>query len=161
MDTMSEEEIKDILNANLSTLDKKEMEFMLKNGCSIEEVVAYFKCRGREDGETELSARVKKLSNGKSLSDAEMLELIKDQLGDEGRTKLDALLKEGMSNQEIIEYFMANGKTEHEEYKEVSQKIGKLIQKRKLSKEDIKDILETNLGEADKAKMSALLAQFY
>ncbi len=158
MDTMSDEEIKDILNANLSESDKREMEFMLKNGCSIEEVVAYFKCRGREDGETELAARVKKLSNGKSLSDAEMLDLIKEQLGEEGRAKLEAMVKEGMSSQEIIDFFMVNGKTEHEEYKEVSQKIGKLIQKRKLSKEDIKDILETNLGEADKAKMSALLA---
>ena len=158
LENMSDEEIKNVLNSHLSIQDKQEMEFMLQNGCSMEEVVAYFKCRGiEEDCTSELSKRIKKISNGKELSEKEMIDLIKNQLGEEGKLKLESMLKEGLSEQEIIEYFMSNGKTEREEHREVAQKIGKLIQKRKLSREEIKDILAEQLGEADRAKLTELL----
>jgi len=159
VDTMEDDEIKRILESQLSIEDRNEMEFMLKNGCSMEEVVAYFKCRGMEPEEntSELSKKVKKLSQGKNISEEDMLLLIRDQLGQEGKADLDAMVKKGMSTQDIIEFFMANGKTEHEEHKEVAQRIGKLVQKRKLSKEEIKDILDSQLGSADKAKMSEML----
>ena len=158
INTMDDEQIKNILNSHLSIEDKQEMEFMLQSGCSMEEVLAYFKCRGIElDNSSELSKRIKKLSSGKNISNEDMVNLIREQLGEEGKAKLEAMLSQGISKEEIIEYFMANGKTEREEHKEVAQKIGKLVQKRKLSKEEIKDILNSNLGDADKAKMSDLL----
>ena len=160
VDSMDDEEIKDILDAQLSSTDKKEMDFMLENGCSMEEVVAYFKSRGVqvEDCTNELSKRVKKISSGKTLSVDEMLQIVREQLGAEGKVKLDEMLASGISSQEVIDFFMVNGKTEKEEYKEVSQRIGKIIQKRKLSKEEVKAILDCQLGEADKAKMTELLA---
>jgi len=159
LDLMDDDEIKDILEAQLSPTDKKEMNFMLENGCSMEEVVAYFKSRGIEidDAATELSKRIKKLSSGKTISETDMLNIIREQLGEEGKAKLESMIVNGLSSQEIIEYFMTNGKTEREEYKEVSQRLGVMIQKRKLSKDEVKDILESQLGEADKAKMTEML----
>lgn len=159
LNKMNDKEIKKILDGQLSDADKEEMEFMIKNGCSMEEIVAYFKCRAIEDDETisELSKRVKKISLGKNISDDDMLKIIREQLGAEGQSKLDSMLREGLSTQDIIEYFMINGKTEREEHKEVAQKIGRLVQKRKLSREEIKDILSSNLGEADVLKMNELL----
>ena len=52
LDSMDDNQIKNILNSQLSNADKEEMEFMIKNGCSMEEIVTYFKCRAIEDDDT-------------------------------------------------------------------------------------------------------------
>ena len=159
INNMTEKEILSVLNSELSADDKQEMEFMLQQGCSIEEVVAYFKSRGIEShvGPSELCKRIKKLSAGKQLSSEDLLQLIKEQLGPSGQSQINEMIQRGVPLQDIINHFMEHGKTEQEEHTEIAQKLSKIIQKRKLSKEEIQNLLDSELGAQDKAKMADMV----
>merc|ERR1712106_813094 len=147
--SMTEEEIKQILSSELSGKDKQKMEEMIKQGYSMEEVLDHFQNRGTEnEAKTELAKKIKKLSGGKKLSNEDMLELIKDQLSDEGKKQMEEMLKDGKSMKDVIDHFMSNGKTQEEEHREIGEKLSNLVRNRKLSKE---------LGTADKAQMEKML----
>ena len=153
-DSMSEEEIKQILSSELSGKDKKKMDEMLKQGFSMEEVLDHFQNRGSEnEAKTELARKVKKLSAGKKLSNEDMIELIKDQLSEEGKKKMEEMLKEGKSMKDVIDHFMSNGKTQEEEHREIGEKLCKLVQNKKLSSVELADLMSKELGSADKAQM--------
>merc|ERR1712098_792897 len=58
-ESMSEEEIKQILSSELSGKDKKKMDEMLKQGFSMEEVLDHFQNRGSEnEAKTELARKI-------------------------------------------------------------------------------------------------------
>merc|ERR1712179_864761 len=157
-DSMSEEEIKQILSSELSGKDKKKMDEMLKQGFSMEEVLDHFQNRGSEDeAKTELARKVKKLSAGKKLSNQDMIELIKDQLSEEGKKKMEEMLKEGKSMKDVIDHFMSNGKTQEEEHREIGEKLCKLVQNKKLSSVELADLMSKELGSADKDQKEEML----
>merc|ERR1711892_1083644 len=156
--SMTEEEIKQILSSELSGKDKQKMEEMLKQGYSMEEVVDHFQNRGTEnEAKTELAKKIKKLSGGKKLSNEDLLELIKDQLSDEGKKQMEEMLKDGKSMKDVIDHFMSNGKTQEEEHREIGEKLSNLVRNRKLSKEELVDLMSKELGTADKAQMEKML----
>lgn len=159
VNVMTDTEILAVLNSHLSSTDKQEMDFMLQQGCSLEEIVAYFKSRGMDsqDGPSELSRRIKKISAGKQLPLEDLLQLIREQLGPIGHEKINEMLQKGVPLQEVIDYFMAHGKTEQEEHREVALKLSKLVQKRKLSREEIQNLLESELCVEDRAKMTSMM----
>jgi len=79
---MSEEELKQVLAAELSESNKKIMEDMLRKGFSMEEILEHFQNRVESrNSKSELARKIKKLSSGRKLSNEDMIELIKDQLG--------------------------------------------------------------------------------
>merc|ERR1711874_775841 len=157
-DSMSEEEIKQILSAELSGRDKQEMDDMLRKGFSMEEVLDHFQNRGSDnEAKTELAKKVKKLSGGKKLSNEDMILLIKDQLSEEGKELMETMLKDGKSMKDVIEHFMSNGKTQEEELREIGEKLCKLVKNRKLSREELVDLMSKELGTADKAQMEEML----
>merc|ERR1711892_699428 len=136
--SMSEEEMKQILSSELSTKDKQRMEEMLKQGYSMEEVVDHFQNRGTDnEAKTELAKKIKKLSGGKKLSNEDMIELIKDQLSDEGKKQMEEILKDGKSMKDVIDHFMSNGKTQEEEHREFGRKIYELTKGKKLTKKEL------------------------
>ena len=157
-DSMTEEDIKSLLQSELNSADRKKMDEMLMAGYSIEEILEHFQTRGMESSdETDLAAKVRKISRGRKLSTQQMLELIKDQLGDAGREQMEEMLKTGMSPEDVISHFMIEGKTEEEEHREVSQKLAKMVQGRKLSSDQKLDLMKTELSAADQAQMNELL----
>ena len=158
--SMSEEELKQILTAELPESDRKKMEEMLKKGYSMEEVLEHFQNRVESrSSKSELARKIKKLSSGRKLSHEDMIELIKDQLGENGRNEMESMLKEGKSIQEVIEYFMNSGKTQEEEHREIGEKLLGLIRNKKLSKEELKDLMISELNASDKAQMEQMLKQ--
>merc|ERR1719438_716885 len=100
--SLSEEEMRQVLAAELQGKDKEMMEQMLRQGYSMEEILEHFQSRAesRADCKSELSRKIKKLSSGRKLSSEDMLQLIKEQLGEEGRSQLEKMLKEGQSMQQ-------------------------------------------------------------
>lgn len=61
--------------------------------------------------------------DGKNMSEEEMLEALRNQLGTNSKKEMEDLLKQGYTMQQILEHFMKNGKTEEEEQKETLRKI--------------------------------------
>ena len=57
------------------------------------------------------------------MSEEEMLEALRNQLGTNSKKEMEDLLKQGYTMQQILEHFMKNGKTEEEEQKETLRKI--------------------------------------
>ena len=158
--SLSEEELKQILSAELPAKDKQKMEEMLKQGYTMEEVLEHFQNRAEEKhGKSELARKIKKMSGGRKLSNEDMIALIKEQLGEEGKTQLDQMLKEGKSMQEVIDFFMVSGKTQEEEHREIGAKLLGLIRNKKLSKEELIDLMAKELNGPDKAQMEQMLKQ--
>jgi len=61
--------------------------------------------------------------DGKNMSEEEMLEALRNQLGTNSKKEMEEMLKQGYTMQQILEHFMKNGKTEEEEQKETLRKI--------------------------------------
>jgi hypothetical protein len=157
-DSMTEEDIKSLLQSELNSADRKKMDEMLMAGYSIEEILEHFQTRGLERGdETELAAKVRKISRGRKLSSDQMLQLIKEQLGESGREQMEKMLKTGMTPEDVISHFMTEGKTEEEEHRQIGLKLAELSRGRKLSSEEKFDLLSGHLGRADKAQMDQML----
>merc|ERR1719392_166157 len=88
---LSPEQILELLRAELGAEDKAQMERMLKNGCSVQEVIDHFVNRGHEsdfsDEKTEFQAKIEELLEGKNLSDDEILALMRSQVDDETKAE--------------------------------------------------------------------------
>ena len=157
-DSMTEEDIRSLLQSELNSADRKKMGEMLMGGYSIEEILEHFQTRGLDkEDESNLAAKVRKMSRGRKMSSEQMLELIRDQLGDIGREQMEEMLRTGMCQEDVISYFMTEGKTEDEEHREVSNKLAELTRGRKMSSEEKLDLMKNALGKADKAQMMDML----
>ena len=157
-DSMTEEDIKSLLQSELNSADRKKMDEMLMSGYSIEEILEHFQTRGMEPGEeSDLAANIRKISRGRKLSSEQMLQLIKDQLGDVGKEQMEEMLKSGMSPEDVISHFMTEGKTEEEERREISLKLASMTRGRKLSNDEKLEFMKEQLGKADRAQMEEML----
>merc|ERR1711892_69573 len=158
---LSKEELVDLMSKELGTADKAQMEKMLKNGCSIEEVFDLFMNRGTTPDipQTELAKRVKKFSKGKILGKKDILTLIKYQLTEESKSKLETMLQKGYKIDDVIEHFLMKGKTSDEEHRELAAKLEKLIDVKSMSESKIIEILNSVLGAFDNTQKTEFAAR--
>merc|ERR1711874_372925 len=73
---MSPEEVVNMLREELGEEDKKQMEKMLKSGCSLQEVMDHFMNRGMEeslDEKTDFQKKMEQMLDGKNLNEDEVL----------------------------------------------------------------------------------------
>merc|ERR1711915_1150628 len=156
---LSNEELVDLLSKELGTTDKAQMNEMLKNGCSVEEVFDLFINRGTtpEVPLTELAKRVKKFSKGKILGKKDILTLIKYQLSEESKSKLENMLQKGYKIDDVIEHFLTKGQTCDEEHRELGAKLEKLIDVKSMTDSKIIEIMNSVLGQFDKTQVEDML----
>merc|ERR550532_1311893 len=148
--SLSEEELKQLLAAELPEKDKQKMEEMLRRGYSMEEVLEHLQSQCSDhQAKTELAKKIKKISGGRKLSDEDMIQLIKDQLSENGKEEMEQMLREGKSVQDVINYFLTSGKTQEEENREIGAKLCSLVKDRKLSREEIFDLMSKELNQTD------------
>merc|ERR1711915_404169 len=156
---MTPEETIEMLKTTLDDADKAQIERMLAQGCSIEEIVSHFSNRGLNAStqESQLASQVKKLSHGKALNVDQMLSLIEQQLSEDGKNELAEMLKKGYSKQDVINHFMNNGKTAQEEQIETANKLSVLINTDTMSDDEMVAILREQLSPSDKQIMEDML----
>ena len=158
--SLSEEELKQLLAAELPEKDKQKMEEMLRRGYSMEEVLEHLQSQCSDhQAKTELAKKIKKISGGRKLSDEDMIQLIKDQLSENGKEEMEQMLREGKSVQDVINYFLTSGKTQEEENREIGAKLCSLVKDRKLSREEIFDLMSKELNQTDRAQMENMLSK--
>merc|ERR1719244_581872 len=123
------------------------------------EIMKHFQNRGACEDEniTELAKQVRKLSNNRKLSNEEMVNLIKEQLSDEGKEKMESMLETGMSMEDVIDHFMSKGKTQEQEQREIAANLRKLAGDRKLSSEELLNLMNNQLRKADKEQVDQML----
>jgi len=132
---------------------------MIKHGCTMDEVLEFFLLRGfpSEKCKTLLAQKVRKISKGKEFSQKEIIEIIRLQLTQESQEMLDQMLVKGYNPDDVITHFMIKGKTYEEEFREIAQKLVKVIDKKTMTEEQIIQIMKEHLGVYDQAQIDEMM----
>merc|ERR1711879_1043795 len=137
---MSPTETLETLRSELGAEDKAQLEKMLKNGCSMQEVIDHFLNRGQAEEEnsekTEFQAKIEELLQGKNLSDDEVLALMRSQVDEETKAEIKAMLEKGYSKKDVINHLMKNVKTNEEKERENAKKLMALFDDQEMSDEE-------------------------
>jgi hypothetical protein len=101
---LTEQELFNLLKEKMGSDSRNKMEEMLAAGYTMQEVIKHFMEKGKTQGEEnkEFTDRMNKLMSGKDMSKEEILEMMKYELGDSDKAKMEEMLKSGMSMQEVI-----------------------------------------------------------
>ena len=91
----------------------------------------------------------------------QVLDLLRSKLSQESLTRMEKLLKEGFSKEEVIRMLMETGKTETEEAEELKTKIKKFLGDEAMSLEDKLSLVKQQLNPEASALMEELLRQGY
>merc|ERR1712080_194232 len=110
---------------NLGSEAEQVIKDMLASGYSIDEALKYVNEHGTE---TEFEKKMKEMTGGKDLTPEETFDLLKSQLGPESQAKMEAMLKEGKSMEEVVQHFMKYGKTEEQEKQDICRKLNKVLE---------------------------------
>jgi len=155
----STEEVFNVLKNQLSSEDQKKIDEMLKKGMTMDQIIDHFMKGGMDEvqEESDFTKKMKELIGGKNLSEEEMLQLMKSQLGEGSKAELEAMLAQGYSLQEVMDHFMKHGKSEEDEQKELKSKLEAMINNPNASTEDVFNALRNQLGANDQAKIDELL----
>merc|ERR1719472_454883 len=157
---MSAEEVVNMLRDELGEEDKKQMEKMLKSGCSMQEVMDHFMNRGMEeptDEKTEFRKKMEKMMEGKNLNEDEVLALMRSQVDEETKKEMAAMLAKGYSKQDVINHLMKNMKTDEEKDREAVKKLEALFNDQDMSEEEKVSMLGKQLNSEDQAEMEEML----
>ena len=160
---LTSQEILDLMKEDMSSGARAEMQAMLDSGMSLQEVIDHFtKGQGGVRGETELAEKMRQLlAGGQDLTEAEMFELMKSQLGVRSRAQAEEMLKKGYTMQQVMEHLMRHGKTEEQEHKEHVRRMAERIEKGGMSKEQTLQLLRSSLDAEARLVMEDLLRQGY
>merc|ERR1711962_1540390 len=140
--------------------DKKQMEKMLKSGCSMQEVMDHFMNRGMEeptDEKTEFQKKMEQMMEGKNLNEDEVLALMRSQVDEETKKEIAAMLAKGYSKQDVINHLMKTMKTDEEKDREAVKKLQALFNDQDMSEEEKVNMLGKQLNSGDQAQMEEML----
>merc|ERR1712183_459522 len=88
---LSNYQIYELMKEQMDAESRKKMEEMVKNGCPLEEVIEHFMKKGKtkEQAQNEKSEELRqKMEGQKDLSQEEIIELLRADLGSEDRIQL-------------------------------------------------------------------------
>merc|ERR1711892_1312898 len=136
---MTPEQVIEMLRSELSSEDKSQLERMLHNGCSIQEVIDHFLNRGVEDereDKTDFQTKIEEMLDGKNLNDDEILALMRSQVDDATKLEIKAMLEKGYSKQDVIKHLLRNTKTEEEQQNDQARRLTTLFENQEMSEEE-------------------------
>merc|ERR1719420_2320617 len=158
---LSNDEILAILKLQMGDEDREQLEVMLKKGCSTQEIIEHFMNRDVSDEETAektmFEKKMEELMDGKSLSDEQILDLMKHELDNDSVSQMEQMLKKGYTKEDVIKYFMKHG----DDRNDFVQEMKKITEGSDLSKEEILDIMKKKLGVMSQRKMEDMLREGY
>merc|ERR1711915_716139 len=111
-----------------------------------------------EAEESELSKLVKDaLTANNDLTTEQLLTMIKENVDAEAQEEIRMLLEKGFTQQEVIDHFVAHGKTIKEKQKEISQTIKGRLSNANLTPEESIELMKTLLNSKDVAQLELML----
>ena len=167
---MNEEELLDLMKSQLGEGSKAELEAMLAQGYSLQDVMDHFMKHGKtqEEEETELKSKLGDMMSDPNMKPEDVLNALRDKLSSEDQAKIDDLLRSGMTMDEIIKKFVDGGMEGIEQLKneihgesEFEKQMKELAGGKNLNPEEMLELMKTKLGDDSKAKLDEMLAQGY
>merc|ERR1711892_1532739 len=153
----------ELMKGLVSEKDQKKMEKMLKQGYSHDEIVEHFMDDAqKKSGTQSLAKKMEKLLEGKEdLSEEEVIELMKNELGAESQKKMEELLKAGHSPKDVMKMMMQVGKTQEEESRDTAETMKHIMTSKKknikMTQKELEQMLDERLDDESKAKMQEML----
>merc|ERR1719402_1853691 len=154
------------MRKQLGSAGCKELEDMLKRGCSLNEIIDNFIHKPSElvpvEEDTEFAKKIKQMMGDKTLSAEEMMNLIKSALDPVGQSQLDEMLRCGCTKDEVIQHFMNRERNKKgQKRNEFGRKIYELTKGKKLTKKELICLMKNYLDEESLAKMEEMLKKGY
>jgi hypothetical protein len=152
---LSNEQILELMKNELDDESVAQMEDMLKKGYTNEDVIKYFMKHG-DDG-NDFVNEMKKLTGEQDLSKDEILDLMKSKLGVMSQRKMEDMVREGYTAEQIIQHLMTHGKTQEQETKLFTRRMSILLEEKPLTDKEKVDKLKENLGKEAASMLEELL----
>ena len=154
-----------LMKDELRPCDKEKIEAMIERGMAKDKIIINFINGGIDEilEESMISNKMEEVLEGRNLTDNEVLEILKGQLGPDSRKELEDMINSGLPVKYLIEYFLEHGNTEEEEQEEaadrtMTREIIKIIQTADNSTtKEIFEILLDNLNKAEKKNVDDML----
>merc|ERR1712227_387753 len=116
----------------VSEKDQKKMDKMLKQGYSPEEIVEHFmEDAEKKSGTQSLAKKMEELTKGKDLTEDEILEIMKNEMGAESKKKMEELLSKGRSPKDVMKMMMQTGMTQEEEARDTAETTKHIMNSKK------------------------------
>merc|ERR1712055_505783 len=130
---------------------------MLQKGYTKEDVIKYFMKHG--DDRNDFVNEMKKITGGDSdLSKEEILDIMKSKLGVMSQRKMEDMIREGYSADEIIKHLMTHGKTQEQETKLFTRRMSILLEREvTLTDKEKVDKIKEHLGKEAASMLEELL----
>merc|ERR1711936_903467 len=148
----------------VSKKDQKQMDKMLAQGFTHEEIVEHFMAdASKKSGNNGLTRKLMSMMN-EDMSEEQAIEMMKKELGlgEKSQKMIDEMLRQGYSAQDIMKKMMTEGQTQEEESLETCDTMKHLMSSKKKNikqtPKEIQAMLEERLDEESKAKMREMLA---
>merc|ERR1719278_1917087 len=163
---MSEEQVLNMMRTQLGVAGRKELEEMLKRGCSLNDIIDNFLHKPSEleprEEETEFAKKIKQLMGEQSLDQDQMLSLIKSELDPNSQCQLEEMLRCGCSKDEVIQHFMTREKNKKgQKRNEFGRKIYELTKGKKLTKKELVMLMKNHLAHDSLVAMEEMLKKGY
>lgn len=134
---------------------------MQKSKYSIEDIIKYFMKNAKGRKVSELEIEMRELIEKGTLSEQEILAILKSKLGPRSCEELEKLLDSGMAKSEVIKVMLKNGKTAEMEKEEMKDIINNFVSDDTLSLEEKVSRVKSQLDVEAKCLMEELLRQGY
>ena len=148
-----------VLDLMMNELDDEsviQMNQMLQRGYTKEDVIKYFMKHG--DDRNDFVNEMKKLAGDKDMSKDEILDLMKSKLGVMSQRKMEDMIREGYSAEEIIQHLMTHGKTQEQETKLFTRRMSILLEREvTLTDKEKVDKIKEHLGKEAASMLEELL----
>merc|ERR1711874_127544 len=134
---LSAEQMMDLIKSQLDPAGQIQLDEMVRCGCSHDEVIQHFMNREKNkkgQKRNEFGRKIYELTKGKKLTKKELIMLMKNHLDQDSLAKMEEMLKKGFPIEDVIDYFLKNGKTPQQALRE------KAVQKEKEKKEVAKKL---------------------
>ena len=154
--TLDSDQVLDLMMNELDDESVIQMNQMLKKGYTKEDVIKYFMKHG--DDRNDFVNEMKKLAGDKNMSKDEILDLMKSKLGVMSQRKMEDMIREGYSAEEIIQHLMTHGKTQEQETKLFTRRMSILLEREvTLTDKEKVDKIKEHLGKEAASMLEELL----
>merc|ERR1712179_538844 len=162
---LSNYQIYELMKEQMDAESRKKMEEMVKSGCPLEEVIEHFMKKGKtkEQAQNEKSEELRqKMEGQKDMSQEEIIDMLRSELGSEDKAQLEKMLKSGCSMQEVIEHFLNRGnESDSEEKTEFQTRMEEMMEGKNLNEDEILALMRSQVDDETKAEIKAMLDKGY
>lgn len=173
---MSKKDFLDLVKNQFGAEAQETLEQFMKSGMTMQEAMDAFMKQAEKKEKEELRAKLQQLLDNSNMSKEEIFEALRSQLGSEDQAKIEEMLRQGMTMEDIIKHFTgqeevsldrrpsrssADLNNNEQPGSEFARRMQELMANGNLSEEAMIELMKQQLGAGSRAEMEEMLRQGY